>query len=99
MRSQASQRWVAVQTSGRIRCGDQSHLSEFPPCRKSSFTIGSTYRVLGTGKLWTYLGDVWSRTNGMTGYSFLDEQGRDRRWDISDDSDIGKWSQTFAPLT
>ena len=78
---------------------------EIPPWRESPFVPGLVYRVrksfpafIGTfeaGELLTFVGDAWSRYDEMTGYFFRDASGRDRRWDISDDDDIGRWVQLF----
>jgi len=51
--------------------------------------------MFAAGELLTFVRDAWSRYDGMTGYFFLDIAGCDRRWDISDEDDIGRWDQLF----
>lgn len=78
---------------------------EIPPWRGSPFIPGKTYRVrksfsamfgdFTVGELLVFVRDAWHRNDEVAGYFFADTAGRQRRWDIYDDDDLGVWAQLF----
>jgi hypothetical protein len=77
--------------------------------RGSPFTVGRTYRVrrdftahavsFAAGEVLVYRGDVYSRYDGFTGYSFQ-KAGTEqfRSWEVFDDEDVEIWRELFEEV-
>lgn len=72
--------------------------------RQHPFRIGIRYQVCKAfksrdsfelGEVLTFVGDSYSRYDGMSGFDFRNTQGDLKRWDIHDDESMDLCSQNF----
>jgi hypothetical protein len=77
--------------------------------RSDPFKPGATYRVRKTfkppmdlpfveGDLMKYESNAYSAYHSMTGFSFKDDKGKSRCWDIHDDDSLEIWSELFEQI-
>lgn len=77
--------------------------------RSCPFKVGGLYRIKRdfaalrdrfiAGEEMRFHSDAWSRYDGMSGYFFAQESGRQlRAWDICDNDDISVWTELFEEV-
>ena len=95
----------ALRASWLILIVRQNKMSETP--RKHPFKKGALYRVtknfsslddFNEGEVLKYEDSSYSRYDETSGFSFIDDAGKRRRWDVHDRDSLEIWRERFEVL-